>query len=276
MVYIHNLIYGGKEITDGNVRNGFTNAIATRGYVNINNSAMGGDPLPGTRKQCFIRYRYYDTVGELVERTTWEGDNMDFGEPHLLLLEYGGVNIMGKADVVNRLKYAIRTWKRFSVNNDNCGGDTKPGVYKELNIVYRRAYGTANTQFLSGEGSVIYFEKQIFSIQYGNKLILDNAWVYANANNAYQTNYNRTNKKNHMRLTNENLGGDPQPGVRKKCTIEIDGWNSWKNRPEWLSRTYDEGAAWPKEPDSEGGIPGDFVEGKQSFSGASPNGPSFG
>ena len=190
----------------------------------------------------------------MVEMTTWEGENMDFGEPQIYLLEYGGVNIISRTNVVNTLKDCIRNWRRFEVTNNNLGGDPKPGS-KEFWIVYRRAPGTALTQFVRGEYTTIYFERQIFSITYGNKIILNDAWLYANANDVMQANMFGKVADRWMMINNENMRGDPQPGVYKNCVVEIDGFNTSTGQPQWLTASFGEGHNFPID-SIEGGIPG--------------------
>lgn len=185
--------------------------------------------------------------------TTWEGDKMDFGEPQIYVLEYGTVNIISRTNVVNTLKDCIRNWKTFVVTNDNCGEDTKPGT-KDMNLVYRIAPGTALTQFIRAEYTTICFERQIFSITYGNKLILLDNRVYANANEAYQVT-TFTSKTKYMKISNDTMKRDPQPGVRKKCIVEIDGINKSTQQPKLITGSFWEGSNFPTE-SLEGGIPG--------------------
>jgi hypothetical protein len=125
---------------------------------------------------------------------------------------YGG-QLITSNDVHNRVKDCIEGKKSMDVGNDTFGCDPFPGEVKSAAIFYR------HEGFIKGRWEVewdrIHFEQDVHRIEYGGKVITDQ--------NVYYRVLSAIAKRASLQVNNDNMGGDPAPGIVKTCKVVFQG-----------------------------------------------------
>ena len=140
---------------------------------------------------------------------------------HNMVMVYGGYLVTDQ-DAHNAIKDAIDNGKSFTVTNDNLRSDPWPGMIKSCALFYEQ-HGLIKGRFAQ-ENFSLHFELDIISVTYGAKQICDQAVDLRLLKAMAQ--------RQGFIVNNENLGGDPQPGVRKTCVIRFRDMNDSEIRAE--------------------------------------------
>ena len=119
----------------------FAKCIAEYTAIKIENATFDSDPKVGTKKSCEIDYSFN---GLRRRRARNEGAIMNF-EWEITDIKYGR-NDQTWSNAVYKDKPDDVTWLyrwldqdgKFTINNDNLGGDPAPGVHKKAQITYIR------------------------------------------------------------------------------------------------------------------------------------------
>jgi len=136
-----------------------------------------------------------------------------------LIVVYGGA-LITDANVCNAIRRAINEGRSFQVTNDTMGGDPWVGVAKSC-AVYYRDRDLFKARF-ARENNALHFEMDILEIVYGGKVVADQQ-VYLRFLRAIAD-------REPLKVTNENLGGDPAFGVVKSCRVKFRDMNDTKER----------------------------------------------
>ncbi|RDB23667.1 hypothetical protein Hypma_008984 [Hypsizygus marmoreus] len=130
---IHHIVYGGVEVTQQGVYNRFYDALTKRDPLQVHNTNLGGDPLPGVQKTCTVEYTT-SSYALRKRRTVRELETFDF-DMDILSVEYGDRPITDLGVIESMFK-AMKDNQAFLVNNLTMGGDPKPGVRKVCKVRY--------------------------------------------------------------------------------------------------------------------------------------------
>jgi len=150
-VQIINVTYGNKTITDPEILKRLRYDLGERqNAFLVNNDALGGDPQPGVFKRCTVDYR--DRPGEPHCRISAEENRFLNFAIRISRVEYGGVELNDKPDVIERLNDAIVNCSlaqqkignvlfkqdagRCRIDNNNMGGDPRPGQVKKARVQF--------------------------------------------------------------------------------------------------------------------------------------------
>jgi len=138
-----------------------------------------------------------------------------------LIVVYGGA-LVTDTNVCNAILRAINEGRSYQVTNDSMGGDPWPGVAKSCAVYYRNR-DLFKARF-ARENNTLHFEMDILEIVYGGKVVA-NQQVYLRFLRAIAD-------RELLKVTNENLGGDPAFGVVKSCRVKFRDMNDTKEREE--------------------------------------------
>lgn len=239
----------------GNRRQDVTNTVrrlVSGPDFRVNNTTMGGDPWVGADKTLRIvgrdsagnvrdfRYQEGSTVNSAMFRGTqwngggWNGGN-NGGTWWVQTADYGAGN--RRQDVTNTVRRLVNG-PDFRVNNATLGGDPYVGADKTLRIVARDSNGQQR-DFSYKEGSTV-----------NSSMFRGNAWnggpggPGGGQNNLLQITSARwgsgsrfqnvagrlqgmvRNNRLAVKVTPENMGGDPTPGVSKTLIVTY----KWQGR----------------------------------------------
>ena len=142
-----------------------------------------------------------------------------------ITLFYGTEQVTNSA-VLDAVANAIDNHQNLPVKNDKLGGDPTPDVPKYAVIYYALKSGGQIRAKIALEGEPLTFATDIESIWYGGKQVKDQK-VFSNIFTAFIN-------SGSYKVTNDSMGGDPDPGVAKKATVNYlrDG--------KWASVTVEE------------------------------------
>lgn len=146
--------------------------------------------------------------------------NISLGRTDLIVV-YGGA-LITDTNVCNAIRRAINEGRSFQVTNDTMGGDPWVGVTKSC-AVYYRDRDLFKARF-ARENNRLHFEMDVLEIVYGGKVVA-NQQVYLRFLRAIAD-------RELLKVTNENLGGDPAFGVVKSCHVKFRDMNDTKEREE--------------------------------------------
>lgn len=150
-VQIISVYYGNKRITDSSILDRIRHDLTERqNTFLVENNDLGGDPQPGVTKRLVVDYR--DRPGDPHLRiSAQEGYYLNFAS-RVSRVKYGGVELYDKPEVVERLNNAIvsynlaqqgfwnKAWNtddgKLKLTNESMGGDTRPGVEKQVEIQF--------------------------------------------------------------------------------------------------------------------------------------------
>ncbi|KZV66212.1 PLC-like phosphodiesterase [Peniophora sp. CONT] len=153
---------------------------------------------------------------------TWQNLNSGYGHTDTIIF-YGGKLITHP--LVHRVvREAIDNGRGLQVNNGSIGGGEDPwqGVTKSCAVYYHHN-GLYKARF-ARENQTLHFEEDVLEITYGGKEIRDQA-VYLRFLRAIS-------QRERLTVTNDNLGGDPTPNVKKSCKVRFRDLNSKDVREE--------------------------------------------
>ncbi|CAF9929513.1 MAG: hypothetical protein GOMPHAMPRED_005428 [Gomphillus americanus] len=148
----------------------------------------------------------------------------------LIKVTYGNKDITDQT-ILNRIKHDLSERSTaFIVSNEDLGGDPQPGVPKRLTVDYRDHPDHPYMRISGAEGDSMSFEYRVSRVKYGgvelnnhpevverlNRAIVDTAKAQKGfLNKIFTTDTGR------LRITNENIGGDPRPGVEKEAEVQV-------------------------------------------------------
>jgi hypothetical protein len=246
----------------GNRRQDVTNTV--RRLVNgpsfrVNNTTMGGDPWAGADKTLRIvgrdsagnvrdfRYQEGSTVNSGMFRATqwngggWNGGN-NGGSWWVQTADYGAGN--RRQDVTNTVRRLVNG-PDFRVNNATLGGDPYVGADKTLRIVARDSNGQQR-DFSYKEGSSVNSSMFRGSAWNGgpgwpgggqNNTLLQITSAQWGSGSRYQNVAGRLqgmvrNNRLSVKVTPENMGGDPTPGISKTLIVVY----RWQGRQQNVTK----------------------------------------
>ncbi|PPQ74029.1 hypothetical protein CVT24_012625 [Panaeolus cyanescens] len=157
------VVYGGFLVTSSNAHDTIRNAIDSNKSLRVTNDTLGCDPWPGMTKSCAV---FYERDGLVKARFARENYSLHF-EQDVLSIEYGNRQIHDQ-NVYLRLLRAIASRTRFTVDNNNLGGDPQPGVVKKCVVRFRDMNDDKIREEKADEGKTIDFETWIEKL--GNSL----------------------------------------------------------------------------------------------------------
>lgn len=225
----------------------------------VNNATLGGDPYVGADKTLRIvgrdasgnirdfKYSEGSTVNSAIFRSQqWPGGGNNSEAWLVQSADYGAGN--RRQDVTQTVRRLV-SGPNFRVNNTTMGTDPWVGADKTLRIQARNSQGNVR-EFKYGEGSLV--DTSIFSGRPGNgggwnggnpgsgwdntnSLSITSAqWgsgaKYQNVSQRLQ-NMIRNNRLS-VKVTPQNMGGDPTPGVSKKLNVTY----RWQGRTMNVTR----------------------------------------
>ena len=138
-----------------------------------------------------------------------------------MVIVYGGCLITHQ-DAHNAIRLEINNGKRFTVTNSNLRSDPWPNMTKSCAVFYEQD-GLIKGRFAQ-EGLSLHVEQDVISIKYGPKQIHDQV-MYFRLLQAIAL-------RHPFSVSNDNLGGDPQPGVYKTCAVRFRDENGDDIREE--------------------------------------------
>jgi hypothetical protein len=233
--------YGGFRIVSatygvgGSYRNveGILRRMASNNGLTIlvNNETMGGDPAPGREKELIVTYEYRWRRDQARVR---EGDTLNlgraggWGEGHgnlrILSATYGVSGSYRNVEGILR-RMAFNDGLTILVNNETMGGDPVPGREKELIVRYELGGDQNETRVREGDtlnlgvgegsgGWNQYGDLRIVSAEYGGSGRYRD--VAARLRGMMQ------NGRLKVKVTNDNMGGDPAVDIDKKLRVIYD------------------------------------------------------
>ncbi|EJF64505.1 PLC-like phosphodiesterase [Dichomitus squalens LYAD-421 SS1] len=114
-----------------------------------------------------------------------------------------------------RLQECIDAPRGFPISNENLGSDPWLGLKKSCAIFYWQD-GWAKGRYAK-EHSSLHLEQDIKSIEYGGSDVKNQG--------VYYRFYRALVERGGVRINNDNLGGDPKVGHRKKCKVRYREFN---------------------------------------------------
>jgi Domain of unknown function (DUF3395) len=238
---------------NGNYRNvdGILRSVASNDglSIQVNNQTLGGDPAPGREKELVVTYEYR---GRRDEARAREGDTLSlgryggggggYGNLRILSATYGARgNYRNVENILRRM--GSNDGLTILVNNETMGGDPAPGIEKELVVRYQsgverrqsetrvREGDTLNLGNGSGSGGNRFGDLRIISAQYGGSgRYID---VSARLQGMVQ------NGRLKVKVTNDDMGGDPAVDVDKKLRVIYDYRGDRREAEEEEGRTLE-------------------------------------
>jgi hypothetical protein len=122
---------------------------------------------------------------------------------------YGGKHIYSP-ELYSQIHYCFDARQAFAVTSQFLG-DPWIGLPKSLAVFYFSEGGLIKGRF-AREGDAIHCEEDIHSIIYGHKEVTQNQVAYSRFYRALVTG-------TEVKISNDNLGGDPFPNVFKECKV---------------------------------------------------------
>jgi predicted aconitase with swiveling domain len=233
----------------------------------VNNATLGGDPYVGADKTLRIVGR--DTQGNVRDFKYSEGSTVNSAMFRGMEWHGGGGNGGGNnanswfvqsADygAGNRRQDVTQTVRRlvngpnFRVNNTTMGTDPWVGADKTLRIQGRDSQGnvrefkygegsTVNTSMFRGQGSGGWNGGNGGNNNWDNRSSLSITSAQWGSGNRYQNVSQRLqnmirNNRLSVKVTPQNMGGDPTPGVSKKLNVTY----RWQGRSMNVTRVEGE------------------------------------
>lgn len=230
-LHINRAQYGAND-RFSDVTNRLNSAIRNNSLsMQVNNDTMGGDPINNVVKTLRVGYTYNGRSDEVVVnesgRLELPRSQTTSNQLRITRARYGANNRF--ADVTNRLNAAIRNNSlSMQVNNDTMGGDPIPDVAKTLTIAY--TYNDRSEEVVLHENQQVnlpnsYSDPRNYS---ENGLQINRAvygWENHTADVTSRLNQQVQGDRLSLRVSDENMGGDPAPGHGKTLTVQytIDG-----------------------------------------------------
>jgi DnaJ-like protein len=201
----------------------------------VSNETMGGDPAPGREKELIVSYQYR---GRRDQARVGEGDTLNLGRAggggggygnhygglRILSATYGvGGNYRNVEGILRRM--ASNDGLTILVTNETMGGDPAPGREKELIVRYELGRRQNETRVPEGDtlnlgsggddgGGNQYGDLRIVSAEYGG------SGRYRDV--APRLRGMVQNGRLKVKVTNDNMGGDPAVDVDKKLRVIYD------------------------------------------------------
>jgi hypothetical protein len=203
--------------------------------LQVTNENMGGDPAVGVEKTLTVRFTANGRSDQVVVREgdtlriSGSGVNSGGGDPYdrdlqILRATYGYGNRM--IDVTSRLQSRVYNDEiNLQVTNETMGGDPAVGVEKSLTVVFS-ANGRRD-QVVVREGDTLRLSGRTVSYEdgdpYGRNLQVLRA-TYGYGSRMFDVTSRLQgqiyNDRIELRVTNENMGGDPAAGMEKTLQVE--------------------------------------------------------
>jgi hypothetical protein len=195
-----------------------------------------------------VKYAWYDKYhhGIVIDSIIYEGRTDGSSGCYTYEVKDDDTDVSERARrVIKDFYEAIALQKRkFEINNSQLGGDPCNGARKECTLYYRMARGAPLLCQKVYEYEFMSFDLHITNVKWG-PTVVQNSAVYRRLNRALRTALETVNDppsdgyaKDAVDVTNDNLGGDTNPGQRKILEVIIS-WGSGRGV------NAKEGEKWP-------------------------------